>query len=221
MNKKLLITLSLFIVLALAGCIKTAPSANSNDSSDNSQQNEGQDSNADQRPMFDDNFLAASSSDLLVGQKVMVLATANGDGTNSAVRIIIGNDDTNFSELSVDLPPGNAGGLPGNNGNGEGATGDQRPQVQRNNPPELTDEQRAEFQQRFAEGGSFYQGGSSNGGAGGQGNFGGTQRRDIGAMVKITGEIIKFEEDNLTVKLDGGGSTLVFISDTTAVSKVK
>ena len=133
-----------------------------------------------------------------------------GAGSIVAERIIIGNAETNFDELG--------GGPMGDPSQGQGGQLQvESDQNQNNNGQQrmgplagfedMTNEQRAEMRQRFeANIGSQFQQRSFNRGS---------------SFLRVSGEIIKLDEVSLTLKLNDGGSRLVFVSETTMVSKIK
>jgi len=237
MKSVIKISILSFILAApfvLAGCGAQTTAQNTQNNNNGQQtQNQGQAraQNNGQPPRFmNDNFTAASSSALAVGQKVMVIGTSNSDGSLAASQIIIGNSDTDFASSSFMMfrgrtatgtpdngnSGGTASGQPGRrNGMGQVGQGGARtgnPQFQN-----MSDAERQQFIENMrANGGGNFTGGTGSGGA----QTGGRQFR-AGSSAPVAGEIIDLGESTITVKLDSGGSRLVFYSEKTAVSIIK
>jgi len=133
----------------------------------------------------------ASSSDLIIGEKVMVMGTKNTDGTISASSIIIG--EMNFLGNGTSSRNTFASGTnPGFNGDnqGNGFTG------QRNGSGRT---------------GSFNGQNSS-----GQRPVAVNQAR-VANQANVNGEILKKDESSLVIKSADGGSQIVFYSDKTMI----
>jgi len=202
MKKNLVIIFPLVASLIIAGCVVNTGQTNKNT---NSAENTNQATTTDQANgnRMDDRFEAATALDLETGKKVMVLGTSNSDGSISAERITIGNSDTNFEDLNPGLQPKpedstNSGETVDNNTMPQPSTG-QRPDF-----ANMSEEERAKFREQRPNGGAV-----------------GPRPDSNSQMTRITGEIVKKEDNILTVKLDSGGSKLIFLSESTSIVKLK
>ncbi|NUM25618.1 MAG: hypothetical protein HUU49_03270 [Candidatus Buchananbacteria bacterium] len=208
---------SLYVIMVLsvvlAGCVANQNKSDIARTLTNQDQAEV---NADgQSPKLNDNFLVASTTDLLLGTKVMVMGSDDATGAIAAGRIIIGNADTNFDEFisgTMMAGPRPEGQLKDQDNNQDANV---TPPVDDATPrmglPEgfknMTDEQRAQMRARFEQSG---------------GTASGQARRAGGmAVTRAVGQIMKVDETSLTIKLDDGGSKLIFISGTTTILKIK
>lgn len=207
--KKANIIILLFIsFLIISGCTTKNQTEEKASQQTQNQQNQDQQAAEDQRQAWNENFEQASLNDLAEGQRVLVMGVENDDGSITAQSIMIGNIETNFDEvapMSIRVR--------GGEGQGEGANS------QNFQPPEgmpdfqnMSEEERAQFrEQMMAQRGEV--------GLEGRGNF---QPSNTGQkVVRLGGEVIKKDEEGITIKLDEGGSKFVFLSASTTVVKIK
>lgn len=191
--KKHNIILSIFLIalLLIIGCSKK----NEQNSNEQRNQNQEQQIEENQLPRWNENFEEAGSDDLIIDQQILVMGTENSDGSISANEIMIGNTEADFE---------NMGGFEGQRGNFE--------QMQNSSYSErfqnMSDEERAKFMvemrvQREASGGSF------------------PRANMRGGTSRLNGEIIDKDDTTITLKLEDGGSKLIFFSDSTRVSMIK
>ena len=227
----------LIIVLSfiLAGCASQQAAGGNGNNNQNAQGQQNQTAteqsanarNAD-RGQFggpNGNFTAASSSDLVIGQKIMVMGTSNSDGSVSASQIIIGNANTDFSTSTFFRSFSGGENATSTDGNpparqfrqGQtGQTGQNGAQPDFSRFQNMTDAERQQLRdQMAANGGGFRQGGGSANG--GTRQF--TRAGGAGAS-RLAGEIIDLDATSFTLKLDEGGSKLVFYSPSTMVNKI-
>ncbi len=150
---------------------------------------------------LDDQLADATVGDLTLGAKIMVMGKTNTDGSVSADRIIIG--DLDFSRF---MPPAGASG-------GARLFGD-RPMDDR----------------PASAGAGFFQpdarprpDGQARGnwqpGAGGAPTDRQFQRST--SMARVSGEVLSLADNSLVIKLDDGGSKIVFFSEATVMKKGK
>lgn len=206
MKKNFLIILFLISLVTLAGC---STGNQQNRIQENNQQDDLSTNEEKPKMKWDENFLEAKLDDLSIGQNVLVMGVKNDDGSITAERIMIGNMETKFDELAPipimgqdgeenkDIPANSNRQAPGN-----------LPDFQN-----MSDEERAKLREqmmaRIGEGQRLE----------GSGNF---RRGSVGQeILRIIGEVIKKDEQGLTIKLAEGGSNLIFFSDSTAVFKIK
>lgn len=213
----------------ISGCsIKNGQNGGGNSADSNAGQNQEQnrENNQNQTQRWQENFDEASSTALVLGEKIMVMGSENSDGSIVAERIIIGG-----------MPPTRAGGAQGagedfgmpdfgmrqldNNADSssrsqEGARqwnfeGGARPDFQ-NMSEEERMALREQMRARLESGESGFNGAQA----------GDRIRARIGAqMARLAGEILANDETSITLKLDGGGSKLIFLSSSTAIMKPK
>ncbi len=195
--------------LVVAGCA-TKSSNNSNDQNTTTGE---QNRNRESQSPLNDNFAEASSTDLAVGQKIMAMGT-DGDIGLTATMVLIGAADTSFDDFSFGGPPnGQSGQAPSDQAGQDGASNSDS--SERPTPPEgisgerpdfgnMSDEERAQMMEKRQA-----SGGAARGGA------------NMAQQTKLIGEIIKQDAESITIKLDDGGSKLIYISKTTRVMKIK
>ena len=222
----LFVGLCLATALALSGCAGQKTADNETGDQNRSAGTERQNTNGGQMRIMNDNFAAASLSALAVGQKIMVMGAANADGSVMANQIIIGNADTDFSTSTFfrglagpGTASGTEGGLPDRQmPQGEDSrqrqrewqerTGGERPDFSRFE--NMTDGEREAMRERMmAEGGGMAGGGARQI----------TRGANSGAS-RLSGEILDLDHSSLTLKLDAGGSKLVFYSQSTMINKI-
>ena len=206
MKKNLVIIFPLVASLIIAGCAADTSQTNQNiNSAENTKAAETTDQANGNR--MDDKFEAATAADLIIGQKVMVMGTSNSDGTITAERITIGNSDTNFEDLMPTPQTRPEGSEAGANNGEEAVNSNTMPEPPTGERPDfanMTEEERAKFLEQ-----------APNGGTRGQRPTGSS------ATTRVIGEIVKIEDDILTIKPEDGGSKLIFISEKTSIVKLK
>ena len=201
--KKIYFIIPLFLVIfVVAGCSNKNKQAESN-SQDNNQSQEQQVQD-NQSPKWNENFDEASLSDLAISQQILVMGNENSDGSILAEQIIIGDDKTDFQNMGGFMRPQTNG----NNGDQQSPPNFEGQQPDFEKFQDMSDEERAKMReemmaQRQALG---------NGAGRGTGNAN---------MARLGGEIIEKDEQSLTLKLNEGGSKLVFFSETTKVLKIR
>jgi len=152
---------------------------------------------------WSDNFSEAGLNDLEIGQRILIMGTENSDGSVTASQIIIGENETIFSQLS-----GNRAQQELNEddiGNSKDKRSMDRSKDQISNFQNLSQEERMGFMKERGVSGV---------------------RRDISAnisqnIIRLSGEIISIDNISLTLKLETSGSKIIFISDTTNVNIIK
>ena len=208
--RQVLLGLSVLCALVLiSGC------ASKNSQTQTNQQTNGQ--NQEQPPgtgngqwlTQNENFTQANLNDLEIGQTILAMGTENSDGSVSVSQIIIGYDEINFENMVGARHP-----LTNDNSgeqNGEEQTappaagfGGQRPDFEQ--MQNMSEEERTAMMEKMRA-----QRGTS--GAGQPGNR--------GSMARLAGEIINKDESTITLKLEEGGSKLIFFSEDTNVNLVK
>ncbi len=201
---------SLFIIPCLAitlifftGCA-TKNKVNE-DIQENHSQTETKDSNAPANT-FGNNLEEANLDDLTIGQKIIVMATEDSDGNASANQILIGNAETDFKKFNQMARPK----IQTVENNVESKTithptnmPDRQNFEQFQN---MTEEDRAKLREKM----------QANNVNKGTKTFSTKQ-----AITRFIGEIIKKDKTSLTIKLDVGGSKLIFFSTDTKVNIIK
>ncbi len=170
------------------------------------EQTREQEGGENQRPGWNDNFSEGNLSDLNIGQRVLVMGTENDDGSVSADRIMIGDIETDFNQMGRGMPSrqeeGDSNDLP-----------NRMPQMPEGEQPNfeqfqnMTEEERVKFrEERMVQRGT-----------------GGMMRTNNSGqnIVRLNGEIIDQDNGVLTLKLEDGGSKLVFFSESTNILKIK
>lgn len=211
--RKYIFLLALIFSFALvgAGCQKNDTAKNGSASNQRATGAVGQAS------FMNNDILEDSSVDKLVlGEKISVMGTANGDGSITAQTIIIG--DFSKMQMAVKKPENLPEGVEmpadtkGTRISFDGASGE-RPDVSQFQ--NMTDEERQKMRDQI--GGARVGGGTTGGTGQGMraGGFAGAGGRNA------NGEIIDVDESTITLKLADGGSSLIFYSSETAVKKIK
>ena len=216
MKKRYIVIFLLAVVSVLAGCANE----NSNNTS-NTGNNQDQTRGASSTPgdnnfgqQWNENFSEASSTVLTIGGKVLVMGTENADGSISAERIIVGDSNTDWEKV---LPQQKSGSdnqteqVQPAQGNAENAQiqpsqdqGGQRPDFSQFQ--NLSEEERQKLRDARA----------AQGGTGGKGA--GSARQGI---AQLNGEIISKDDSSFTLKIENGGSKLIFFSSSSKILKPK
>jgi hypothetical protein len=225
--KKYTIPFLLITVFMLAGCGNKEVNITRN-KSDNGNQNQTQMEVATgtqerivgQEAQWSENFTEASSTILAIGDKVFVVGAENTDGSISAERIMIGNSDTNWEELTESsiMPQGQTGGVAKTDqaqiaqGTGNNVQGGQMQPSQggKGSAPadfqNLSDEEKqAIMKERGAQGGP--RGIATSG----------TNKN----ILQLSGEIISKDDSSFTLKIIDGGSKIIFFSSNSQILKIK
>ncbi|PIR93474.1 hypothetical protein COT99_00625 [Candidatus Falkowbacteria bacterium CG10_big_fil_rev_8_21_14_0_10_43_10] len=206
-KKYFLAAFLLLLLFLVAGCANNSQGVSSRqkDSGEDETQSQG---DGDRQDRFNENFIEASLADLAIGQRVMVMGTANSDNSISANRVIIGDSSIDWQNFSQPMAPP----IQEDDGSGRPATSQptsnfsgQRPDME--NFQNMSEEERAKLREEMAtRRGTAGAARPNRGGAG---------------MARINGEIISRDEATITLKLAEGGSKLIFLSESTAVMKIK
>lgn len=215
--KQMFLCFCVFCVLLLVtGC-----GANKNEVLDLQEKNEQPEvQGADSGKNFfnDERFSEANLDDLEIGQKVSIMGTENSDGSIVANQIMIGDSETNFGELGgnvqlrerAEINPDDMK----NNIDRRAPTGVEGQRGNFEQFQNMTEEEREKFrEERMAQGGGA--------GMRPNGATGATRMNRGGGSTRLNGEIIEKDETSLTLKLDDGGSKLIFFQETTRVSEIK
>lgn len=194
----------IFLILSLlllmgVGCSKNGqenslvnPSTNSDEQVQRGGLNDG----------WQENFDQLSPDDLVDGKMVMVTGTENADGSISADRIIIGDQNMDFNALGRNFIPPEQNNI-ANNDNQVSQTSPDFAEGERLDFQNMSDEERQAFREQMMANGNGPR-------MDGTGNIG-------QAMVRLNGEILSVDDDSLTIKLELGGSKLVFFSPETQI----
>lgn len=209
-KKYYLIIISVFLALLLTGCSSNQPSANTNAGNNN----QPAAAPTSRMNMWENNpnLIKLTAADLKVGQKLMVMGSKNSDKSITAQAVIVGDANADFQALI--RPPQNQNGA-GNSGQTDSDNTNQ-PSAGNNNQSRpnadqwqaLSNEQRAQMQERFAQ-----NGGQRPAGSGGSGDA-------RAQFQRLEGEIISIDQDSITIKLDSG-SAIVYFSQSTFIGQVK
>jgi hypothetical protein len=204
-NKKFLALglMPVLCLLALTGC-----SSNKNSQTNSSANNQGQNfttnKNFDNQPggrNFTLDLPKGSATDLQVGAQVMVLGSNETQGVITARQILVGSQEkiTDFFKNNLNKRPTTTPDGTGTPTNGQTPpTGTMQPSQ---TPPSGTM--------------------APAGGDSGSASQTATQRRSRSGLARISGQIIKNENNTLTLQLTEGGSRIVLYSDQTTIYLVK
>jgi hypothetical protein len=154
--------------------------------------------------LWEENFDEVNLDQVIVGEKIMVMGKANADGSILAEQIIIGGGEGMMSFVGQNQPPAEGDEQVIERANFTPPEGGERPDF--NN---LSDEERAQLRERMPAGGGGTRGA---GGAGRGGNF---------SQGRASGEVIAKDAGSITLKLEAGGSKLIFFSSSVKVLKRK
>jgi len=194
----------LLISLVVVGC--TNNSQKSDNNQNNSQPNQTRENN-NQKDRFEENFVELTVEDLQPGQIVMAMGIENSDKSVLVDRIVLGDKNTDFNETGRGFMPRANNELDSQN-NGE----NQAPQfdpAQRLDFQNMTDEERQAFREQMMANG-------------GMENIPQPNRVNTDqSYIRLVGEIIDLNESSITLKLEVGGSRLVFFSGTMKVLEPK
>lgn len=176
----------------VAACSKTTPVS----PTVHQAQNQNRQSNL---PNFDEMFDKVDVAALEVGKQISVMGTENSDGSLVANQIIIGSGDFGLMRRPT-------------------TTDDQTPpssgQPNRQDFQNMSDSERAAFRERMQAGGGATGNRTGNGNQG-QGQTG--SRIRAGGQLRISGEVLSKDDQSLTLKLQVGGSKIVFFSPATVM----
>lgn len=203
MKKYFVFLLALTIVLA--GCSDLNKNADNQNQNNNTGQRQGN------MPNFEDNFDIAEVSELVPDARVMVIGTANEDGSIAATQIVINNQDFDFKNMM----PSEVLDAPGLNGdqNQEQAQNQNQQKFNRPDFANMSDEQRDQMKEQFQNGEMGNRPGIDSGSA--NGGFAGSQ------SARVNGIVMNFDDTQLTLKIDDSGSKIIFVSDLTKILKPK
>ncbi|MFH1827052.1 MAG: hypothetical protein ABH812_01295 [bacterium] len=214
MKKQILIFLSLVCLLTVSGC---STNTQTNDSNKNvvPPQNQEKATNQNKMQRWQENFDEASSTEMLIGNKIMVMGNENSDGSVVADRIIIGGlpaqagenmNSDNITRTRQQTGENSENTADDNNDasrfSGQSGT---RPDFQN-----MSDEERTKIREQMQA--SRMARGSVQAGKAKTGDT---------SMARLNGEIIEKDAESITIKLDSGGSKLIFLSSSTAFMKAK
>lgn len=170
---------------------------------------------------FDDGrFSEGSLDDLKINETILAMGKENPDGSVVADRIIIGDAEEDFQEMFANARPALK--------EGEIIDVEDRPMPefdgQRQNFQQfqnLSDEERAKMREEMMAKGGEWVGGGEDRISGMQRGSGQTVARSIGqGIANLTGEIISKDDSSITLKLETGGSKIVFFSESTIVMTI-
>ena len=222
--KKIYISIfALLIALALlgAGC--------GNKDAKNNSQNKLQTRIPQNNESFwdNDNFSNASSTDLKVNTKIFVMGEKNIDGSITAEGIIIGASQTDFQNIMrtgiqrSSSTPQNAGTqIQGSDTQVQG----QRPnrsQFQNISQEERQKLMEERMKERVISMPTEQTGRTSEARGGTEGARSGMRVVRGGSGSRMNGEILKMDNNIITLKLTDGGSSIIFTSSETIIKKVK
>lgn len=193
------------VILIISGCSNADQKIR--DNQENEEQNLEQKVGDDKISEFEDRFVEASISDLVVGEKVLVMGVENVDKSILASRIIIGGEDIDFKEMVGSRSSGEAIGQ-------REIDHDEMPPAdfQGQSPnfedfSEMSDEEKEEFREKMMQGREGMD--RTNGSVASS------------SATRLNGEILSQDETGLTLKLEEGGSRIVFFSESIEFKKTK
>jgi len=207
--KKYYIIIILISAISISGCSSKKEDLSDTENQDHSQV-QGDRAFQNRFAMFD-NMPEAQISDVIIGAKIMVMGTQNSDGSISADRILIGNDESSFENIGLlgRQPDMENQQQVDQNSDSDSSQIFERPNFDPSQFQNMSDEERSQMREQMA---------------GQRGNFSGTgptARTGTGQqMVRIVGEVIKIDETNIVLKVEGG-SKLIFFSGDTSVNLIK
>ncbi len=208
---------NLILILVCLSFVGTSCSKEEKSEDKNSQENQSAGFEiSDERDRFalSENFSEAVLDDLYVGLNIMAEGEQNQDGSIDARRIIIGNNEFDFQSFgfSSRVAENNVGRAPGAEVQNQEAPRRAFNAPEGYNPEQLmnmTDEERFAFREGF-------RGQRAESGA----------RADLGGnssilFARFIGEIIKMDENSLVLKMDEGGSKIIYFSENMIVGTIK
>jgi hypothetical protein len=155
---------------------------------------------------WQENFSEISLTDLSIGQKIMAMGQSNADGSITAEQIILGGAEAGWPGQNLNSrPPSNQNSQPGqgpNQPNNNFSTN--RPNFQR--WQNMTEEERQKLREEMPAR---------------RNNDNGQSGAAKSRITRANGEIMKIEDQMITLKLDNGGSKLIFLSNQTKILKPK
>lgn len=159
--------------------------------------------------MMRNRFEEASREDLKPGTRASVTGQKNADGSIEAEMIMLGEMPEDFREMSRPPQDSESRERP------DFPEGSERPDFPEGgmNPGrfrDLSQEERSRFIQERMASGEFVPGNSPR-----------TAGGASGTAARIAGEILEVDDSSLTLKLEEGGSGMVFFSEGTALRKPK
>ena len=164
------------------------------DIQENHSQTETKDSNAPANT-FGNNLEESNLDDLTIGQKIIVMATEDSGGNASANQILIGNTETDFEKFNQ-MTQSKVKTV-GNNTESETITPPMDMPDRQNvkQSQNMTEEERTKLRAEMQTNGVNKNIRTSN---------------SMQTTTRFIGEIVKKDETSLTMKLDTGGSKLIF-----------
>lgn len=212
--RKYIITIIAFLIvfLIISGCsiFKQNEDVNKDGNQENNSRFQG--NRGGINFLNDERFTEGISDDLKIGKIILVIGSTNPDGSVVADRIIIGDNKDDFQNIFMNTRPEQKDGgekvgvvnpenmlTPPDNG--------ERPNF--GQFQNLSDEERTKIREEMMANGKVGRmgGGLRNAGQGVAGMMGS----------RLTGEVIDKGDVNITLKLETGGSKLVFFSESTAI----
>lgn len=192
-----------FIIIILAALILSGCAVNTTQEATSApaEPQQNQELGAARQNAFE-NLLEASIRDLALGQSVMVMGIEDSGSSITAERILFSEDSSAFSDFGSFARNGRVARDQSQQPvSGPGSAGSVRPDFSRFQ--NMSDEERRQFREQMASQGKGFRapGGATAGSA------------------RITGTIIKLDDESMAVELSDGGSRIVFFSGSTAVNK--
>jgi len=146
-----------------------------------------------------ENFEQANLSDLIIGEKILAVGIENDDGSVSANQIIISDNATDFENIIESMQPPINNGSTNLNDNNQSSTGFSGERPSPEQMQAMSKEERMEMIEKI----------KAQKEANGMGNASNTEESPL----RLIGEIIDQDELIIILKLEAGGSRLVFLSE--------
>ena len=197
-KQHIIISFLVIILLTTAGC-SLFNQQQTNDNQKDKQQNQTQNYNDNQINKWNENFSEANLNDLAVGKKVSIMGTENTDGSVVANRIFIGDKETDFQNMNRIMRPAD------NNGDNHPLPNFKGERQNFEQFQNMSEEERMKMMEKMR-----------------------TRRETSSAgrpsniekgITRLIGEIIGKDKSTITLKLENGGSKIVFFSESTDVKK--